>query len=63
MTRSKDEIKVVLTKPFSINGESEEVDYRAPNLIQRILSLFKHVRPGSDLTHFKASSFFFCPKL
>ncbi|KAK9029494.1 hypothetical protein V6N11_026608 [Hibiscus sabdariffa] len=59
--RSKDEIKVVLTKPFSIDGESE-ADYRAPNLIQRILSLFKNVRPGSDLTHFKLPPLFNLPK-
>ncbi|GMJ07145.1 OSBP(oxysterol binding protein)-related protein 4C [Hibiscus trionum] len=59
--RSKEEIKVVLTKPFSIDGESE-ADYRAPNLIQRILSLFKNVRPGSDLTHFKLPPIFNLPK-
>ncbi|KAE8665068.1 oxysterol-binding protein-related protein 4C-like isoform X2 [Hibiscus syriacus] len=53
LSRSKEDIKVVLTKPLSIDGESE-ADYRAPNLIQRTLSLFKNVRPGSDLTHFKS---------
>ena len=67
VTRSKEETEVVLTRPLSIDGESEsEVDYKAPNLIHRILSLFKNVRPGSDLTtHFKASSpsSFFHPKL
>ncbi|XWS28138.1 hypothetical protein CRYUN_Cryun25bG0039800 [Craigia yunnanensis] len=61
-TRSKDETKVVLTRPFSIKSESEEVDYRAPNLIQRILSLFKNVRPGSDLTNFKLPPLFNFPK-
>ncbi|XP_038999023.1 oxysterol-binding protein-related protein 4C-like [Hibiscus syriacus] len=59
--RSKEAIKVVLTKPFSIDGESE-ADYRAPNLIQRILSLFKNVRPGSDLSHFKLPPLFNLPK-
>ena len=50
VTESKEETKVVLTRPLSIDG-----DYRAPNLIHRILSLFNNVRPGSDLTNFKAS--------
>lgn len=49
--------KIVLTKPFSLEGESDlEPGYRAPNLIRRMLSLLKNVRPGSDLTHFQASS-------
>ncbi|EOY32010.1 OSBP(oxysterol binding protein)-related protein 4B [Theobroma cacao] len=61
VTRSKDETKVVLTRPLSLDGDSE-VDYRAPNLIQRLSSLFKNVRPGSDLTHFKLPPLFNFPK-
>ncbi|XVE71879.1 hypothetical protein DITRI_Ditri10aG0187200 [Diplodiscus trichospermus] len=62
VTRSKGETKeVVLTRPLSIDGE-KEVDYRAPNLITRILSLFNNVRPGSDLTRFKLPPLFNFPK-
>lgn len=45
---------IFLTKPLSLDGDSE-VDYRAPNLIKRVLSLFKNVRPGSDLSRFQVS--------
>jgi hypothetical protein len=45
---------VVLTKPLSLESESND-DYKAPNLLKRVLSLFKDVRPGSDLTRFQAS--------
>jgi len=58
---------IVLTKPFSLRNDSDsEENYSAPNLLQRILSLLKNVRPGSDLTRFQASlishisSFLFC---
>ncbi|KAI4335372.1 hypothetical protein L6164_014021 [Bauhinia variegata] len=44
----KEETKIVLTKPFSL-GDSHDV-YRAPNLLQRLLSLLKNARPGSDIT-------------
>lgn len=55
----KKESKIVLTKPFSLEGESElDPGYRAPNLLRRLLSLLKNVRPGSDLTHFQVSSLF-----
>ncbi|KAI4344451.1 hypothetical protein L6164_011678 [Bauhinia variegata] len=56
----EEETKVVLTTPFSI-GESDDV-YRAPNLLQRILSLLKNVRPGSDLTRFQLPPLFNFPK-
>lgn len=47
---------IVLTKPFSLRNDSDsEENYSAPNLLQRILSLLKNVRPGSDLTLFQAS--------
>ncbi|XP_024024213.1 oxysterol-binding protein-related protein 4C isoform X2 [Morus notabilis] len=59
-----EEKKIVLTKPyFSLDGDSCG-DHKAPNLIQRVLSLFKNVRPGSDLTkmqlpaHFNATKSF-----
>lgn len=49
---------IVLTKPFSLDGDSDlEPTYRAPNLLRRLLSLLKHVRPGSDLTHFQVTNF------
>ncbi|XP_018454333.1 oxysterol-binding protein-related protein 4C isoform X2 [Raphanus sativus] len=43
--------QVVLAKPFSL--EDEKYSEHTSNLIQRILSLFKNVRPGSDLTNFQ----------
>ncbi|XP_045788969.1 oxysterol-binding protein-related protein 4B-like isoform X2 [Trifolium pratense] len=54
---------IVLTKPFSLRGDSDsEENYTAPNLLQRILSLFKNVRPGSDLTRFQLPPLFNFPK-
>ncbi|XP_061361963.1 oxysterol-binding protein-related protein 4C-like [Gastrolobium bilobum] len=59
----KKKIKVVLTKPLTLGGESDsDAAYRSPNLLQRILSLFKNVRPGSDLTRFQLSPMFNIPK-
>jgi hypothetical protein len=49
-------MKVVLTKPLSLDGDAH-ADYKAPNFAQRFLSLFRNVRPGSDLTNFQASDF------
>lgn len=47
---------IVLTKPFSLRDDSDsEENYCAPNLLQRLLSLLKNVRPGSDLSRFQAS--------
>lgn len=49
---------IVLTKPFTLRTDSDsdsEENYSAPNLLQRILSLLKNVRPGSDLALFQAS--------
>ncbi|KAL3749183.1 hypothetical protein ACJRO7_010299 [Eucalyptus globulus] len=51
----------VLTAPLSFDGESQE-DYRAPNLLQRILGLFRNIRPGSDLTNFQLPPLFNIPK-
>lgn len=54
---------IVLTKPFSLRNDSDsEENYSAPNLLQRILSLLKNVRPGSDLTLFQLPPLFNFPK-
>ncbi|CAL0330335.1 unnamed protein product [Lupinus luteus] len=55
---------IVLTKPFSLGSESDNSDpsYRAPNILNRILSLLKNVRPGTDLTHFQLPPLFNFPK-
>jgi hypothetical protein len=48
----------VLTKPFAtIDNQSADSDdnYKVPNILQQVLSLFKNVRLGSDLSRFKAS--------
>lgn len=46
-----EEKRIVLTKPyFSLDGDSCGDHQKPPNLIQLILSLFKNVRPGADLT-------------
>nr|XP_027187298.1 oxysterol-binding protein-related protein 4C-like isoform X2 [Cicer arietinum] len=59
----KKEIKIVLTKPLQLEKESNsEENYRAPNLLQRLLSLFNNVRPGSDLTRFQLPPLFNLPK-
>lgn len=53
---------VVLTAPLKLEGEGGD-DYRAPNILQRVLGLLKNVRPGTDLTRFQASFlplFLFC---
>lgn len=54
ITGEDGESRIVLAKPVSLNGESD-VDYTAPNPLQLVLSLFKNVLPGSDLTRFQAS--------
>ncbi|CAM8891847.1 unnamed protein product [Rhodiola kirilowii] len=45
----------VLSSPLALDGEfSTGSNGGATNLMQRIFSLFKNVRPGSDLTnHYK----------
>ncbi|KAL7133758.1 hypothetical protein ABFS83_12G161400 [Erythranthe nasuta] len=52
----------VLTAPFSLENEESDSKYRAPNLIQRILSLLSSVRPGSDLTRLQLPPQFNIPK-
>ncbi|KAK7388135.1 hypothetical protein VNO78_22941 [Psophocarpus tetragonolobus] len=62
VTKGK-ETKIVLTKPFSLETESDlEPTYRSPNLLRRLLSLLKNVRPGSDLSHFQLPPVFNFPK-
>lgn len=61
VTKEKGAAKVVLTFPLTLEGETD-VEYGAPNLIQRVLSLLKSVRPGSDLTRFQLSPLFNIPK-
>ncbi|PON48941.1 hypothetical protein PanWU01x14_233420, partial [Parasponia andersonii] len=60
-TDSKEEvIRIVLTKPLSIDGTGDSHnEYKAPNMLQRALTLFKDVRPGSDLTRLQASLIFY----
>ncbi|XP_022638693.1 oxysterol-binding protein-related protein 4C-like [Vigna radiata var. radiata] len=57
------EKKIVLTRPFSLERQSdEETNPKAPNILRRILSLFKNVRPGSDVSCFKLPPEFNMPK-
>lgn len=49
------EAKAVLTAPLSLEGDESDSNYRTPNIIQRILSLLRSVKPGSDLTRIQAS--------
>ncbi|KAI5445995.1 oxysterol-binding protein-related protein 4C [Lathyrus oleraceus] len=61
----KKERKIVVSKPQQLAKESDsdsEEAYKAPNLLQRLLSLFKNVRPGSDLTSFQLPPQFNLPK-
>ncbi|KAF9592867.1 hypothetical protein IFM89_018421 [Coptis chinensis] len=53
VTERSIDYNAVLTPPLSL-GSGSDVEYRAPNILQRILSLLKNVRPGSDLTRFQA---------
>ncbi|KAK7388134.1 hypothetical protein VNO78_22940 [Psophocarpus tetragonolobus] len=55
--------KVVLTKPFSLETQSDsDATYKAPNILRRILSLFSNVRPGSDVSCFKLPPVLNMPK-
>ncbi|XP_061361671.1 oxysterol-binding protein-related protein 4B-like [Gastrolobium bilobum] len=55
--------KIVLTKPFTLESQSDsDANYKAPNILQRILSLFKNVHPGSDLSCYKLPPVFNMPK-
>ncbi|KAM6580896.1 oxysterol-binding protein-related protein 4C [Cannabis sativa] len=61
-TESKEEMKVVLTKPLSLDSIDPYDQYKAPNMLQRVLSFFKNVRPGSDLTRLQLPPVFNIPK-
>ncbi|KAJ6699701.1 OXYSTEROL-BINDING PROTEIN-RELATED [Salix purpurea] len=61
VSEGNDDIKVVLTKPFLLYGDAD-ADYKAPNFVQRLFSLFRNVRPGSDLTNFQLPPQFNIPK-
>ncbi|XP_073290408.1 oxysterol-binding protein-related protein 4C-like [Primulina huaijiensis] len=54
--------KPLLTAPLSLEGEESNSSYRAPNILQRILSLLNTVRPGSDLTRLQLPPIFNIPK-
>ncbi|KAI0504625.1 hypothetical protein KFK09_015577 [Dendrobium nobile] len=46
--------KATLTPPLSLE-KGLAAEHRPPNMFHRVLSLFRNVRPGSDLTNFQAS--------
>lgn len=48
-------------KPVTLEGEAD-ADYTAPTPLQLVLSLFKNVLPGSDLTRFQLPPLFNLPK-
>lgn len=56
--------EAVLSVPLSLDDEedSNNKEYRAPNLVKRILSLFTNIRPGSDLTRLQLPPLFNIPK-
>lgn len=57
------ETRIVLAKPFTVESESDpDANYKAPNFLRRILTLFKNVRPGSDVSCFKLPPVFNMPK-
>ncbi|KAL6661118.1 hypothetical protein ACP70R_000502 [Stipagrostis hirtigluma subsp. patula] len=51
----------VLTPPLSLEG-GLAAELRPANLVQRVLSLFRNVSPGSDLSHFQLPATFNLPK-
>ncbi|XP_010927220.1 oxysterol-binding protein-related protein 4C isoform X1 [Elaeis guineensis] len=53
--------RAVLTPPLALEG-GFAAEHRPPNVLQRVLSLFRNVRPGSDLTHFQLPPLFNVPK-
>ncbi|XP_078151106.1 oxysterol-binding protein-related protein 4C-like [Carex rostrata] len=53
--------RVVLTPPLALEGGLAE-EMRPPNMVQRVLSLFRNIRPGSDLTQFQLPPLFNMPK-
>uniref|UniRef100_A0A7N0ZUL9 Uncharacterized protein n=1 Tax=Kalanchoe fedtschenkoi TaxID=63787 RepID=A0A7N0ZUL9_KALFE len=55
---------IVLSSPLAVDGDysAGSSSSGAPNLMQRVFSLFKNVRPGSDLTSFQLPPQFNIPK-
>ncbi|KAJ1269217.1 hypothetical protein BS78_07G193700 [Paspalum vaginatum] len=51
----------VLTPPLSLEG-GLAAELRPANLVQRVLSLFRNVSPGSDLSHIQLPATFNLPK-
>ncbi|XP_059460467.1 oxysterol-binding protein-related protein 4B-like isoform X2 [Corylus avellana] len=60
-TGEERERRIILAKPLTV-GEETDVDYRAPNPLQLVFSLFRNVLPGSDLTKFQLPPLFNLPK-
>ncbi|WVZ12019.1 hypothetical protein V8G54_016549 [Vigna mungo] len=57
------ETKIVLSKPLTLEGETDSDEHcETPNILQRILSLFKNMRQGSDLSCFKLPPVLNMPK-
>ena len=56
------EAAAVLTPPLSLEG-GLAAELRPANLAQRVLSLFRNVSPGSDLSHFQVRLLFFLREL
>jgi hypothetical protein len=42
----------VLTAPLSLEG-GLAAELKPANIVQRVLSLFRNVRPGANLSHFQ----------
>ncbi|KAM6554176.1 hypothetical protein CsatB_014938 [Cannabis sativa] len=59
---TKEETKVILTKPLSLEFADSHDEYKAPNLLQLVLSLFKNIRRGSDLIQMQLPATFNMPK-
>ncbi|XP_019177948.1 PREDICTED: oxysterol-binding protein-related protein 4C-like isoform X2 [Ipomoea nil] len=53
--------RAVLTAPIAL-GDEYDSEYRAPNMLQVILSLLKNVRPGADLTRIPVPPLLNLPK-
>ncbi|TVU05054.1 hypothetical protein EJB05_48202, partial [Eragrostis curvula] len=60
-TESEATCTAVLTPPLSLEG-GLAAELRPANLVQRVLSLFGNVRPGSDLSHLQLPATFNLPK-
>ncbi|XP_020578740.1 oxysterol-binding protein-related protein 4C [Phalaenopsis equestris] len=59
--RGRQAPRPTLTPPLSLD-KGLAAEHRPPNLFQRVISLFRNVRPGSDLTNFQLPPLFNMPK-